>query len=269
MDVHLKNLFSRFQEQFGSGPGLGPGSGTCLMKVDGIGPPFIRSLYKAAASLYRTDPWQRLRPGHLFGVKVGKDRDWYGRRQPFPCVQFIGGDGGTLGIHMFRSPDDAKKATGPRETLRVPNVELLRVTYELESVMLAPQKRLMNLLALERSGDDRYPIFDVARCTPSGGLGFRNPTGEELRFACAVMKAVSLVHPLLVHGIQAGPKYPLSASFEPFIETVDVQWPMEMVIKGNDLVPVTISHPPNQGYEEKNRSAAENSEQPPEEGSFC
>lgn len=268
MDVHLKNLFSRFQEQFGSGPGLGPGSGTCLMKIDGIGPNFIKSLYKATASLYRTDPWRRLRPGHLFGVRVGKDWDWYSRKQPFPCIQFIGGDGGDLGIHMFRSQDDANKTTGSRETIRVPNVELLRVTYEVESLMFLSNKRMIKSLALEKSGEDRFPVFDVVRCTSSGELEFRNPTVEELRFVYAVMRAVALLHPLLEQDVGAGPKYSRLAWFQPFIETVDVQWPAEMT-KGNDLVAVTVSHPPNRGYEEKTSSASstptKHSEAPKEE----
>ena len=72
MDLHLKNLFDRFQGQFGSGPVLCPGSGTCLMKVEGIASNFIKSLFKASAALYRTEPWRRLHPGHFFGVRVGK-----------------------------------------------------------------------------------------------------------------------------------------------------------------------------------------------------
>ncbi|KAL1560106.1 hypothetical protein AAHA92_10365 [Salvia divinorum] len=250
MDEHLKNLFGRFREQFGSGPGLGPGSGTCLMKIDGVDPPFIKSLYKAAASLYRTDPWRRLRPGHLFGVKVGKDRDWYGRRQPFPCIQFIGGDGGDLGIHMFRSPEDARKSTGGRETIRVGNVELFRVTYEVESLMFASNKRMIKCLGLESSGEDRFPVFDVVRCRPSGELEFRNPTFEELRFCCGVLMAAALVHPLLEEDGGGAPSYARTAAFQPLIETVDVQWPAEFS-KGTDLVAVTISHPPNHGYQEK------------------
>ncbi|MCD7453231.1 hypothetical protein HAX54_020174 [Datura stramonium] len=41
--------------------------------------------------------------------------------------------------------------TGPRETIRVPNVEVLRVTYELDSVMLPSNKRFVMSLALEVS----------------------------------------------------------------------------------------------------------------------
>ncbi|XP_052202029.1 uncharacterized protein LOC127807880 [Diospyros lotus] len=255
MDVHLKSLFTRFHEQFGSGPGLGPGSGTCLMRVEGISPPFIKSLYRAAAALYRTDPWKRLRPGHLFGVRVGKDSDWSGKKQPFPCIQFIGGDGGDLGFNMFRSENDARRMAGSRETIRVPNVQVLRVTYELEQLMFPSNKRMIKSLPLEVSGTDRFPVIDVARCTPSGGLQFRNPNLEELRFVYAVMRAISLVHPLLQQDNNAGPKWSTTIYFEPFIETVDVNWPPEMA-KGNDLVAVTISHPPGQGYEVKTSSTA-------------
>ncbi|PIN21156.1 hypothetical protein CDL12_06157 [Handroanthus impetiginosus] len=213
----------------------------------------MKSLYKAAAALYRTDPWKRLRPYHLFGVKVGKDWDWYSNKQPFPCIQFIGGDGGDLAIHMFKSQDDAKKTTGSRETIRTHNVEFLRVTYEVESLMFLSNKRMVTTLSLEKSGEDRFPVFDVVRCSTSGELEFRNPTVEELRFVYCVMKAVALVHPLLEEDIGAGPKYSRVIRFSPFIETVDVQWPTEMA-KGNDLVAVTVSHPPNRGYESRNSS---------------
>ncbi|KAJ4981061.1 hypothetical protein NE237_031898 [Protea cynaroides] len=255
MDVHLNNLFARFQQQFGSGPGLGPGSGTCLLKIDGIAPAFIKSLFKASAALYRTDPWKRLRPRHLFGVRVGKDSDWTGKKQPFPCAQFIGGEGGDLSFHMFRSQLDALKMTGSRETIRVPNVEVLRVSYELESLMFPSNRKMIKSLSLEVSGTDRFPVIDVARCTSTGELQFRSPTLEELRFVFAFMKAVALVHPLLQQDKEAAPKWSRLMVFEPFIETVDVQWPPEMA-KGWDQIAVTISHPPDQAYEEKGNSTA-------------
>ncbi|WJX28686.1 hypothetical protein P8452_17372 [Trifolium repens] len=197
MDLHLKSLFDRYQDQFGCGPGLGLGSGTCLIKVDAIAPNFIRSIYKASAALYRTEPWKRLRPGHYFGIRVGKDSDWPAKKQPFPCVQFLGGDGGDVGFYMYRSENDAKKMTGSRETIRVPNVELLRVTYEVESLMFPSNRKMIKSLSLEASGSDRFPVIDVARCTVSGDLQFRNPTLDELRFVYAFMKAVCMVHPLL------------------------------------------------------------------------
>ncbi|KAF9589234.1 hypothetical protein IFM89_020672 [Coptis chinensis] len=255
MEVHLKDLFTRFQLQFGSGPGLGPGSGTCLLKVEGITPGFIKSLFKASAALYRTDPWKRLRPGHLFGIRVGKNSDWIGKKQPFPCVQFIGGDGGDLGFNMFRTVTDAQKMTGSRETIRVPNVEVLRVTYEMESVMFPSNKRMVKSLLLEASGNDLFPSIDVARCNSSDGLEFRNATVEELRFVYAFMKAVAMVHPLLQEDKEATPKWSRLIGFEPFIETVDVQWPPEMT-KGWDQVAVTVSHPPGQAYEEKTSSTS-------------
>lgn len=256
MDLHLKVLFDRFQEQFGSGPGLGPGSGACLMKVEGISPNFVKSIFRAAAALYRTEPWKRLCPGHFFGVRIGKDSDWSGKKQPFPCAQFIGGDGGDVGFYMFRSENDAKKMTGSRETVRVPNVELLRVTYEVDTLMFPSNRKMIRSFALEGSGNDRFPVIDVARCNASGDLRFRNPNVEELRFVCAFMRAISMVHPLLQVEREEGS---CLVVFEPFIETVDVQWPSEMAKgngNGNDLVAVTISHPPGQSYEDKASSTA-------------
>ena len=84
------------------------------------------------------------------------------------CVQFVGGDGGDLGFHMFRSENDARRMTGSRETIRVPNVELLRVTYELESLMFPSNKKMIRSLSLEVSGTDRFPVIVVARCSSSG-----------------------------------------------------------------------------------------------------
>ncbi|CAI8590707.1 unnamed protein product [Vicia faba] len=274
MDLHLKGLFDRYQEQFGCGPGLGPGSGTCLMKVDDIAPNFIRSIYKASAALYRTEPWKRLRPVHYFGVRVGKDSDWHAKKQPFPCVQFIGGDGGDIGFYMYRSESDAKKMTGARETVRVPNVEVLRVTYEVESLMFPLNRKMIKSLSLEASGSDRFPVIDVARCTVAGDLQFRSPTLDELRFVYAFMKAICMVHPLLVVvDREGGSKYSTLVNFEPFIETVDVHWPPEVTKGGYDLVAVTVSHPPGRAYDEKSSSVSAGSTptkyvEPPREDTF-
>lgn len=253
MEVHLKDLFTRFQHQFGTGPGLGPSTGTCLLKVEGISPSFIKFLFRASAALYRTEPWKRLRSGHLFSIRIGKDSDWSSKKQPFPVTQFIGGEGGDLGLHMFKSEVDAQKTTGLRETNRVPNVELLRVIFEPEPVLFPSNKRMIRSLSLESSGSDRFPIIDVARFTSSGGVRFRNPTLEELRYVYAFLKAIALVHPLLQLANDGSPRKGRMVSFDPFIETVDVQWPPE-VSKGGDLVAVTISHPPGQVYEEKKRA---------------
>lgn len=255
MDVHLKSLFGRFHEQFGSGPGLGPGSGTCLVKVEGVSYPFIKSLYRAAASLYRTDPWKRLRPRHLFGIRVGKDSEWSAKKQPFPCVQFLGGHGGDLALYLFRSENDAQKVTKQRETARVPNTEIMRVTYEQESLMFPSHRKMIKSLALEVSGTNYYPVFDVVYCTSDGELRYRNPIYEELRFVYAAMRGMALVHPLLQEDPEATPKWSQLVAFEPFIETIDVQWPSEMA-KGNDIVAVTVSYPPGQAYEEKPISSA-------------
>ncbi|KAK1309465.1 hypothetical protein QJS10_CPA09g01203 [Acorus calamus] len=226
MDLHIQDLLSRLHEQFGIGPGLGPSSATSLTNSKSLPQPFITSLSRAAAALDRTDPWRRLRPNHLFSVRVGKDADWPSKKQPFPVAQFIGGDGGDLAVHLYRSESDALKSTAPRATLRVPHVEVLRITFDAE----------------------RCPVFDVARCASNGGLWFRNPTLEELKFAYAVVKAVSLVHPLLV--LRRVSEGRTVAAFEPFVETVDVHWPPEVANAEYDFVAVTVSHPPGQSYEE-------------------
>ncbi|XP_021766899.1 uncharacterized protein LOC110731355 [Chenopodium quinoa] len=253
MDVHLKNLVGRFHEQFGSGPGLGPASSTCLMKVEGVTASFIKSLYRAGAALYRTDPWRRLRPGHFFGVRVGKNSEWPGRVQPFPCVQFIGGDGGDLAFYLYRSENDAQEATKLRETVPAPNTEIMRVTFEKESLMFPCHKKMIKSLALE--GTEYFPVFDVVCCNSDGELRYRIPMFEELRFVYASMRGMTLVHPLLQEDVQATTKWSQFMRFEPFIETVDVQWPAGMA-KGNDIVAVTVSHPPGQAYEEKSFSSA-------------
>ncbi|KAI0527355.1 hypothetical protein KFK09_002955 [Dendrobium nobile] len=249
MEVHLKELFTRFQEQFSSGPGLGPTSGTCLLKVEGIPTAFIKSLFRASAALYRTEPWKRLRPCHLFGVRIGKEFDWPGKKQPFPCAQFIGGDGGDLGFHMFKSDLDAQKMSGLSETSVPTDVELLRVMFMPESLLLPSTKRMIRSLSLDAETGDKFPIIDVARRTSTGNR-FRNPTAEELRYVFAFMKAITLLHPFLQFADNALSGKRRVIKFEPFIETVDVQWPPELPRAG-ELVAVTISHPPGQVYQEK------------------
>lgn len=254
MEVHLRDLFTRFQEQFGTGPGLGPSHGTCVFKVDGAPPAFIRSLFRAAAALFRTDPWKRLRPGHLLGVRVGKDADWSpAKRQPFPSAQFVGGDGGDLAVHLFRSEQDALRATAARETRRVPNVEILRVVFLPEQLLSPSNRRMVRSLSLEPAGpEERFPVIDVARFTPAGGVRFRNPSLEELRFLYAFLKAVALVHPLL-HTSDELPRRGRLQGFDPFIETVDVDWPPE-VSRGWNHVAVTLSYPPGETYDERKPS---------------
>ncbi|XP_020596236.1 uncharacterized protein LOC110036188 [Phalaenopsis equestris] len=249
MDLHLKELFTRFQEQFSSGPSLGPTSGTCLLKVDGIPTAFIKSLFRAAAALYRTEPWKRLRPHHLFGLRIGKDFDWSGKKQPFPCAQFIGGDGGDLGFHMFKSDLDAQKMTGLSETSAASDVELLRVVFIHESLLLPSTKRMIRSLSLDVETGDKFPIIDVARRTSTGNR-FRNPTAEELRYVFAFMKAITIVHPFLQFADSGKLGKRRLMKFESFIETVDVQWPPELPRAG-ELVAVTISHPPVQIFQEK------------------
>ncbi|KAF3330056.1 hypothetical protein FCM35_KLT05387 [Carex littledalei] len=99
----------------------------------------------------------------------GKDSDWSNKKQLFTCAQFIGGDGGDLGLHLFKSEQDALKVSLPVETKPAPNVEILRIIFEKESLLYASNKRMVASLALEPSGIDWYLIIDVARGTSNGG----------------------------------------------------------------------------------------------------
>lgn len=264
MDPHLKVLFARYHEQFGAGPGLGPTSAACLLTTNAAPTSLLAALYRACAALHRSNPWRRLRPAHLLAVRVGKDSDWPpSHRQPFPCAQFVGGDGGDLAVLLFRSHLDAARATpagGPAATLRFPNLEVLRVTFAPLPLLSPANRRMIRSLSLESAGgegDERYPVVDVARCGPAGGdLRFRNPTAEELRFVFAFTKAVVLVHPLLRETKEKAARWARSVEFEPFIETLDVQWPPELAKGGRDTVAVTISHPPDHAYEHKPASGA-------------
>jgi hypothetical protein len=113
MDVHLRELFGLFQQQFGSTAGQGAGSGSSLMKIEGISGAFIKAIFRAAAALHRSNPWTRYRSTHMFGIKVGKDSDWNGGKQVFSCFQFVGGAGnGDLGFNAFRSEEDANANGG-------------------------------------------------------------------------------------------------------------------------------------------------------------
>lgn len=155
---------------------------------------------------------------------------------------------------MYRSESDAKKMTGSRETVR-------------------DAKKMIKSLSLEVSESDRFPVIDVARCTVAGDLRFRNPTLDELRFVYAFMKAICMVHPLLLVDRDGGSKYSTMVCFEPFIKTVDVQWPPEVTKGGYDLVAVTVSHPPGQAYDEKSSSVSAGSTptkyvEPPREDTF-
>ncbi|KAG0497090.1 hypothetical protein HPP92_001781 [Vanilla planifolia] len=109
---------------------------------------------------------------------------------------------------------------------------------------------MIKSLSLDAADGDVFPVIDVARRASSGSLRFRNPTADELRYVFAFMKAITLVHPLLQWVGNAMSRVGRLIEFEPFVETVDVQWPPELPRAG-ELVAVTILHPPSQDYLEK------------------
>lgn len=163
---------------------------------------------------------------------------------------------------MFKSDLDAQKMTSFCETTVPPDVEILRVMFMPESLLLPSTKRMIKSLSLETASGDRFPVIDVARRT-SAGIRFRNTTAEELRYVFAFMKAISLVHPFLQCADNQMSGSGRLIKFETFIETVDVQWPPELP-RGGELIAVTIFHPPGQAYQDK-KGNSQNSIQSPKQ----
>ncbi|KAL3676772.1 hypothetical protein R1sor_026720 [Riccia sorocarpa] len=243
MDVHLKELFGLFQEHFGRGPGLGAGSGTCLLKVEGISTAFIKSLYRTLALLWKSHPWKRLKASHLFGVKVGKSSDWPDARQPFTCVQFIGSGAGDLGLNILRSEEDAVGLNGGKgqgSSKSVPQRGMLRISFGPEVELSPANKKMIRNLGLEIAGPKAYPAMDVAfsqKAVADGFPSFRNPLLEELRWVYAALRALTQVHPQLeqITGVPF--------SYEDLSQVIEVTYPSEDL--RDKSVMVRVSFPPN------------------------
>lgn len=257
MDAHLKELFGLFQQQFGSTAGQGAGSGSSLMKIEGISGAFIKAIFRAAAALHRSNPWNRYRSTHMFGIKVGKDSDWHGGKQVFSCFQFVGGAGnGDLGFNAFRSEEDANANGGSSKQIKfVPQNGFLRVVFRSEAEISPANRRMIRTLGLEIAGLSNYfPVIDVVYSVSDQLPLFRNPELEELRWLYACMRALVQIHPMLKENDKHG-------VFEDFIQSVDVQWPADDP-KAWEIVSVRISYPPKSGQEQVNLppKLAENSE---------
>ncbi|KAJ7271444.1 hypothetical protein O6H91_02G025100 [Diphasiastrum complanatum] len=234
MDVHLRELFGSFQQQFGVGPGLGPGSGTSLLKIDGVSTAFVKAVFRAAAALYRSNPWKRIKPSHLFGVRVGKDPEWSSGRQPFSVLQVVGGGGsGDLGLNLLRGirRDGDKKS--------IPEAGLLRITFGPEADLAPANKKMIKNLGLEISGQNAFPVIDVVYNAGDGDPSFRNPSFEELRWLYACMRAFVQVHPLLQQKENAA----IAGLFEDFVQNVDVQWPADDP-RAWEITSVRVTLPP-------------------------
>jgi hypothetical protein len=198
MDWHLKEVFGLFQQQFGLGPGNGPSSGTSLLKVDALSTGFIKAIFGALAVLWRSNPWKRLKPSHLLGIKVDKDSDWPDARQPFVVAQLI-----DHAIYFFRSEADAQGMMGIHglgNMKSIPLKGLLRVTYGLEAELSPVNRKMIKTLGLEIAGAKAYPVIDVVyspKDIADGFPSFRNPTVEELHWFYAALRALTQIHPLL------------------------------------------------------------------------
>lgn len=247
MDWHLKEVFGLFQQQFGLGPGNGPSSGTSLLKVDALSTGFIKAIFGALAVLWRSNPWKRLKPSHLLGIKVDKDSDWPDARQPFVVAQLI-----DHGIYFFRSEADARGMMGIHglgNTKSIPLKGLLRVTYGLEAELSPVNRKMIKTLGLEIAGAKAYPVIDVVyspKDIADGFPSFRNPTVEELHWFYAALRALTQIHPLLqqVDGVQGG------AMFKDLTKNLEISWPSEDTgLQGNATVRVTF--PPKDEHEEQ------------------
>nr|CAD1819237.1 unnamed protein product [Ananas comosus var. bracteatus] len=157
MDAHLKPLFALYHEQFGLGPGLGPGPGTCLLSPssDSAAPPPPRRSSAPLPRRRRAPPHRPLAPAPPPAPprRPRRPRLRLGRQAPaLPCAHFVGGDGGDLGLHLFRSETDALRIAGARDTKLLPNSELFRVIYQTHSLLSPSNKKMIASLSLESSG---------------------------------------------------------------------------------------------------------------------
>lgn len=272
MDVHLKELFGNFQQQFGTNTGNGrsaqgslpPLFPDCLLtKIDGVSAAFIKSIFRACSAFYVSNPWQRLRPHHLFGVVV------HGSKPLFFCAHFVGNLVGDPALFLYRSYEDALQCVPTAAPHTLPNLKcipasgILRLTFTSESYLPLPHKKMIKALGVEIVGPKAFPFIDVIYpATGVNGSGFDittakycTPTLDELRWLFACVKAMTQVHPLLQQCNSNGLRGH-RALFEEFSNSLDVQWPAEDA-KFWEVTSVKITHPPQQQWEDKKRSPPE------------
>eukprot|EP00246_Nothoceros_aenigmaticus_P017865 TRINITY_DN902_c0_g1_i1.p1 TRINITY_DN902_c0_g1~~TRINITY_DN902_c0_g1_i1.p1 ORF type:complete len:628 (+),score=107.90 TRINITY_DN902_c0_g1_i1:335-2218(+) len=259
---YLRELFGQYQQVFGVGPGLGPGTGTSLLKVDGVTSAFIKAVFRVAAALYRSNPWKRFKPAHLFGVRVGKDPDWLDSKQPFCCAQFVGGGGsGDCGINLYRTDADAAGMTGIRglgNMKAIPDKGLLRIAFGPEVELSSGNRKMIKTLGLEIAGLNAFPQIDIVYSPKGMADGFpsyRNPGLEELRWTYASLRALTQLHPVL-QNVDGD-----ASAFEAFLQTVDVPWPQDDPKAWENTV-VRVSYPVKEEVEDTNNVVPKLAEQP-------
>ncbi|EFJ33313.1 hypothetical protein SELMODRAFT_439335 [Selaginella moellendorffii] len=252
MDAHLRELFDAFQQHFGVGPGLGRGYGGSLVRIEGLGTAFLKSVFRAAAALHRCNPWKKLRAQEIFGLRIGKDTDWPDSRPPFYCVQFT--SFGDPSLNLYRSEEDAVAAIagirGFPDPKSIPKRGFLRVTFGPEAEISLPNRKIIKQLGLEIAGEKAFPLIDVVSSRAGGGareesLGFRNPSLEELRWLYACMRALAQMVP----AIQVVEKP--QRSIESVMQFIDIQWPAEDR-KEWDITCVRVSFPPKEEQQQQN-----------------
>ncbi|MCO5605232.1 hypothetical protein L7F22_059412 [Adiantum nelumboides] len=269
MDVHLKELFGNFQQQFGTNAADGRSAlGTlpplfpdCMLtKIEGVSAAFVKSIFRACSALYISNPWQRLRPHHLFGVVV------HGSKPLFFCAHFVGNLVGDPTLLLYRSYEDALQCvpTAPPHTLpnlkRIPAAGVLRLTYTSESHLPLFHKKMIKALGVEIIGPKAFPFIDVIY--PVAGVNggavnhatasYNNPTLHELRWLFACVKTITQAHPLLQQCNPNGLRGHC-ALFEEFSHSLDVQWPAEDA-KFWEVTSVKITHPPRENSEDQKSS---------------
>lgn len=270
MDVHLRELFANFQQQFGISPGgsTAPSSPSlssspCLLtSIDGVSTAFIKAIFRACSALYLSNPWQRLRPSHLFGVYVHGSK-------PFSCAQFVGFSSGDPTLLLYRSHPDALSSLAftPRGfslPKSIPPNGLLRLTFVPESRLPAAHKSMIKSLSVEIAGPKAFPFIDllfppskINGSLPDGIPSSNTPTLEELRWLYACLKAMTQFHPSLLQLEAKGRSS--QAIFEEHVQTVDVQWPAEDV-KFWEITSVKITYPPREDQDAQRSPPPKDSE---------
>lgn len=260
MEVHLKELFGNFHQQFGTNTGRGASPALfpdiTLSKIDGVSMAFIKSILRACAALYLSNPWQRLRPHHLLGVTV------HGSEPFFVCAHFVGNAVSDPALFLYRSHEDARLCLPISTTLHttpdlktIPSAGIFRLTFTSESRLPLLHKKMIKALGVEVAGPKAFPFFDIIypssstngssfRATPSYG----SPSFSELRWLFACVKGITQVHPLLQQRDSKGSRGHRVA-FEEFSQSVDVQWPAEDA-KFWEVTSVKIMHPPQENFED-------------------
>lgn len=80
-----------------------------LLSSEGVSEELVQSVYTAAASLYRANPWKTI-PEDPFILSVAtSDISWEGQKPPFSCASLSGGSqqGFEPEVQAFRSVADA------------------------------------------------------------------------------------------------------------------------------------------------------------------